>query len=486
MSFRAPEERFYPAKKKTNIYSNIYEETSQRFRGFWNLIGVWRGSVTKLIWHDLLLFIFLYFVISAIYRFVLFRNDITREWFEIICVFTARFCDMIPITFLTGFYVSQVVTRYWDQFMSLQWPEESALKVATFIPGKDKFTRNLRRTIMRYVNVSTILVFRLVSKKAMNRFPTFESMAAADLLLKRETEQLERIDAKTPHETTWVPLLWALRLIQRYRHEKKIDLEPPVYANLVASFNGVEQKNRKILNYGWVHFPLAYTQVANVSVFFYFFVSLFGRQYLIPRENEDDSSIFPHLKNISFSRTEPFIKHTPDFYLPVFTIIEFISYMGWLKVAETLLNPFGDDDDDFQINYIIDRNLQVSYMIVDDDDITVELEDDPFGYEIPSGELPYTDPDSKDITSKIIETGGETPTPVRRLASKVRRASVSLVRTSTRKMKKPNTDLGYVVETGGISNPAMDRDSEFVQGQSTEDLSTFNGYNQSPKKVSML
>ncbi|CAB4060416.1 unnamed protein product [Lepeophtheirus salmonis] len=125
-------------------------------------------------------------------------------------------------------------------------------------------------------------------------------------------------------------------------------------------------------------------------------------------------------------------------------------------------------------------------MIVDDDDITVELEDDPFGYEIPSGELPYTDPDSKDITSKIIETGGETPTPVRRLASKVRRASVSLVRTSTRKMKKPNTDLGYVVETGGISNPAMDRDSEFVQGQSTEDLSTFNGYNQSPKKVSKL
>jgi hypothetical protein len=38
---------------------------------------------------------------------------------------------------------------------------------------------------------------------------------------------------------------------------------------------------------------------------------------------------------------------------------EFIGYMGWIKVAETLLNPWGDDEEDFQINYLIDRNLQV-------------------------------------------------------------------------------------------------------------------------------
>ena len=49
-------------------------------------------------------------------------------------------------------------------------------------------------------------------------------------------------------------------------------------------------------------------------------------------------------------------------YVPLFTLIEFIAYLGWIKVAETLLYPWGDDDEDFQVNYVIDRNFQVKYL----------------------------------------------------------------------------------------------------------------------------
>ena len=92
------------------------------------------------------------------------------QLFEIICVYAERFSGMIPITFLTGFYVSQVVNRWWDQFMSLPWPDRLALKLVCYCPGTDDFNKNLRRTVMRYVNLSTILVYRLVSEKVWRIF----------------------------------------------------------------------------------------------------------------------------------------------------------------------------------------------------------------------------------------------------------------------------------------------------------------------------
>ena len=81
--------------------------------------------------------IVVYAIISAVYRNVLCdgRHPKERECFELFVIYVERFASMIPIAFLTGFYVSQVVNRWWDQFMSLPWPDRFALKLVTIVPG---------------------------------------------------------------------------------------------------------------------------------------------------------------------------------------------------------------------------------------------------------------------------------------------------------------------------------------------------------------
>ena len=57
-----------------------------------------------------------------------------------------------------------------------------------------------------------------------------------------------------------------------------------------------------------------------------------------------------------------------DFYVPIFLVLQYIFYFGWLQVAKTLINPFGgDDDDDFEVEYFINRNYQVGFLMIKDD-----------------------------------------------------------------------------------------------------------------------
>ena len=222
--------------------------------------------------------------------------------------------------------------------------------------------------------------------------------------------------SRTPHEATWAPVLWALNLLCRARQEGKITLEPPVtilywkstwnmvqvWANMVTAFEYVEDCNRKVLNYGWIEFPLAYTQVRcweweelgwrrTQTLWCRWQPSLSMLTSLPPSSvasslNHGGStsqysgnstcfvsnwyqSLLPILACSTYWRffaatTQPFqqfqtwtllladpLPTTPqvliikmiwlqkhpqnsysDVYIPIFTIVEFISYLGWIKV----------------------------------------------------------------------------------------------------------------------------------------------------------
>ena len=102
--------------------------------------------------------------------------------------------------------------------------------------------------------------------------------------------------------------------------------------------------------YDWVSIPMVYTQVVTLATYLFFIFTIVGRQKIEGYQGD---------KRMPSGRMVLDI----DLYFPVYTVLQFFFYMGLLKVAEQLINPFGDDDEDFELNWLIDRHVKVSLLI---------------------------------------------------------------------------------------------------------------------------
>ncbi|XP_003368208.1 bestrophin-1 [Trichinella spiralis] len=219
----------------------------------------------------------------------------------------------------------------------------------------------VRRTVARYLNLAQTLVLRDISSAVKKRFPTIEMVIQSGFMNEEELKQYEEV--KCLHHKYWIPIQWCCTLLCKARKESLIENDL-LLNQMIDDIMNYRQNLMMLLNYDWISVPLVYTQciicqlldslynvcqyevlhqcnsyVVTIAVYGFFAASLMARQYLNPSKN------YPG--------------HNVDLYVPIFTILQFVFYMGWLKVAESLINPLGEDDDDFEINYIVERNLQV-------------------------------------------------------------------------------------------------------------------------------
>ncbi|XP_072291746.1 bestrophin-4 isoform X1 [Eucyclogobius newberryi] len=282
---------------------------------FFHLLLRWKGSIYKLLYRELIIFTILYYFFSVVYRNLL--NKDQKRQFEKLSIYCDRYAELIPVSFVLGFYVTLVVSRWWGQYENIPWPDRLAALVGAHVRGADEVSKLTRRTLMRYANLSGVLTYRSVSTAVYKRFPTLEHLVQAGLMTSEELKHLDGLPS--PHNKFWVPCMWFVNLALRARTEGRINNDVALTAILT---------------------------VATVAVYSFFLACLIGRQFLDPAQG------YPG--------------HDIDFYLPIFTLLQFFFYVGWLKVAEQLINPFGEDDDDFETNWVVDRNLQVSLLSVDE------------------------------------------------------------------------------------------------------------------------
>lgn len=72
-----------------------------------------------------------------------------------------------------------VVTRWWNQYENLPWPDRLMNLVSGLVEGKDEHGRLLRRTLIRYANLGNVLILRSVSAAVYKRFPSSQHLVKA-------------------------------------------------------------------------------------------------------------------------------------------------------------------------------------------------------------------------------------------------------------------------------------------------------------------
>ncbi|XP_063294586.1 bestrophin-1 [Pelobates fuscus] len=323
----------------TVTYSNRVADA--KLGTFSRLLLRWRGSIYKLLYQEFLIFIGCYFLISATYRVLL--NEQQRTYFEKVALYCNNYAELIPVSFVLGFYVTLVVSRWWGQYESVPWQDHLMFLVSSNVHGTDERGKMLRRTLMRYANLSALMILRSVSTAVYKRFPTLQHVVNAGFMTVAECTKLEKIVSS--HNKFWIPCVWFANLAVIARTEGRIR-DNVVLQLILKELISLRTKCGRLFGYDWVSIPLVYTQVVTVAVYSFFLACLIGRQFLDPQKG------YPG--------------HELDLYVPVFTLLQFFFYAGWLKVAEQLINPFGQDDDDFETNWLIDRNFQVSLLAVDE------------------------------------------------------------------------------------------------------------------------
>ncbi|CAJ0959115.1 unnamed protein product, partial [Mesorhabditis belari] len=335
------------------INYNLAVSTSKPWTLF-KLLLKWRGSIWKSVIVELVVWWCLYAVVSIIYRSALSPRQ-QRTFEKVVQYFDTRL-DYIPLNFMLGFFVTVVVNRWTYLYQIIGFIDNVGLMVAEYVRGRAEISRMYRRNILRYCELAQVLVFRDISMRTRRRFPTLDTVVAAGFMLPHEKEKFDEIQYR--YSKYWLPFQWALALT--YDARKKGLIESDYYQVVIT--NEIKQFRTGlawICNYDWVPIPIMYPQLVCLAVHTYFLVCVLARQYIISEHASNKTEV--------------------DLYFPIMSSLQFIFYMGWMKVAEAMLNPFGEDDDDFETNALIDRNITMGLMIVDQGyNRPPEIRRDPF------------------------------------------------------------------------------------------------------------
>lgn len=115
--------------------------------------------------------------ISVLFQFLLYLVSLVKIFVSKFFIFiTKMYFLFLSDCFYVGFYVTVAFNRWWGQYTSFPLPDNLMMVVSGNVHGADERGRLLRRTLMRYANLSSVLILRSISTRVYRRFPTLDHL----------------------------------------------------------------------------------------------------------------------------------------------------------------------------------------------------------------------------------------------------------------------------------------------------------------------
>ncbi|PAV80657.1 hypothetical protein WR25_12766 isoform A [Diploscapter pachys] len=281
----------------------------------------------------------------------------TPSFLLVYLLIDVTFCLQAPVLIVLSFVTKIVLTRWQSVYLQLLWPENVALTLKYFINEHMPDSRPILTVAQRYFLLCAALVFRDVNVQIRDHyFPTYESFIEKGLLTKEEKDIMFSTQLKPSACRYWFPLLWIIQLVKkRYnakrgllRTRKEALILEKHYCELVNAINDYRAGISDIMSYDFIPIPLALTQLFTFFIYSTLFLGIFSFQ----------SRVFDSMQ-------------APDASLFTVLSIQFISaamfnlfFIGWLRIAHIILNPFGEDDDDFPMCELLEQYCDSLYQIL--------------------------------------------------------------------------------------------------------------------------
>lgn len=205
-------------------------------------------------------------------------------------------------------------------------PSDLMAMITAYVHDTDEDSRKLRHTCARHIVLTFVLSYKRVSSRLQRMFPTTDKLVDIGLITHEEQQVLKHAYPDTQFE---IPFQWVQENVRA-----KVGNQLPI----LTCMNSHRSQFATLAKFNVFSVPLVYTQTVTAAVYGYFVFCLIGHQFY----HSDADTLFPFL-----------------------TILRFLFGIGWLKVAEDLAKPFGDDDDDTNLCAVLQNYIRMVFTIAD-------------------------------------------------------------------------------------------------------------------------